>query len=58
MTDNKKKGFGLGEFLSGLVGLGKGITDSAANVGKSTIGMLGTGITSAMDLMGGVEVAR
>ena len=58
MTDNKKKGFGLGEFLSGLVGLGKGITDSAANVGKSTIGMLGTGITSAMDLMGGEETRR
>ena len=58
MTDNKKKGFGLGEFLSGLVGLGKGITDSAANVGKSTIGMLGTGITSAMDLMGGEEARR
>lgn len=58
MADNKKKGFGLGEFLSGLVGLGKGITDSAANVGKSTIGMLGTGITSAMDLMGGEEARR
>ena len=58
MTDNKKKGFGLGEFLSGLVGLGKGITDSAANVGKSTIGMFGTGITSAMDLMGGEEARR
>lgn len=58
MADNKKKGFGLGEFLSGLVGLGKGITDSAVNVGKSTIGMLGTGVTSAMDLMGGEETRR
>lgn len=58
MADNKKKGFGLGEFLSGLVGLGKGITDSSVNVGKSTIGMLGTGVTSAMDLMGGEETRR
>lgn len=55
---NKTNEVGLGELLSGLIGLGKGITDSAVNVGKSTIGMLGTGVTSAMDLMGGEETRR
>lgn len=55
---NKTNEVGLGELLSGLIGLGKGITDSAVNVGKSTIGMLGTGVTSAMDLMGGEETRK
>nr|DAO12789.1 MAG TPA: hypothetical protein [Caudoviricetes sp.] len=54
-AQQKTPSFGLGELLAGLAGLGKGITDSAINVGKSTIGAIGTGITSAMDLMGGEE---
>ena len=54
----KTPSFGLGELLAGLAGLGKGITDSAINVGKSTIGAIGTGITSAMDLMGGEEARK
>lgn len=54
----KTPSFGLGELLAGLTGLGKGITDSAINVGKSTIGAIGTGITSAMDLMGGEEARK
>ena len=57
-AQQKTPSFGLGELLAGLAGLGKGITDSAVNVGKSTIGMLGTGITSAMDLMGGEETRK
>lgn len=57
-AQQKTPSFGLGEILAGLAGLGKGITDSAVNVGKSTIGMLGTGITSAMDLMGGEEARK
>ena len=57
-AQQKTSSFGLGELLAGLAGLGKGITDSAINVGKSTIGMLGTGITSAMDAMGGDEAKR
>lgn len=58
MVDNKKKGFGLGEFLSGLAGLGKGITDSIGNVGKSVYGMFGTGAAAAMDLLEGDEAKR
>lgn len=54
----KTPSFGLGELLAGLAGLGKGITDSAINVGKSTIGAIGTGITSAMDLLGGEEARK
>lgn len=57
-TQQKTPSFGLGELLAGLAGLGKGITDSAINVGKSTIGAIGTGITSAMDLMGGEEARK
>lgn len=57
-AQQKTPGFGLGELLAGLAGLGKGITDSAINVGKSTIGAIGTGITSAMDLMGGEETRK
>jgi len=58
MADNKKKGFGLGEFLSGLAGLGKGITDSIGNVGKSVYGLFGTGAAAAMDLLEGDEAKR
>ena len=58
MADNKKKGFGLGEFLSGLAGLGKGITDSVGNVGKSVYGLFGTGAAAAMDLLEGDEAKR
>nr|DAJ91995.1 MAG TPA: hypothetical protein [Caudoviricetes sp.] len=57
-AQQKTPSFGLGELLAGLAGLGKGITDSAINVGKSTIGAIGTGITSAMDLMGGEETRK
>ena len=57
-AQQKTSSFGLGELLAGLAGLGKGITDSAINVGKSTIGAIGTGITSAMDLMGGEETRK
>ena len=57
-AQQKTSSFGLGELLAGLAGLGKGITDSAINVGKSTIGAIGTGITSAMDLMGGEEARK
>lgn len=57
-AQQKTPSFGLGELLAGLAGLGKGITDSAINVGKSTIGAIGTGITSAMDLMGGEEARK
>jgi hypothetical protein len=57
-TQQKTPSFGLGELLAGLTGLGKGITDAAINVGKSTIGTIGTGITSAMDLMGGEETRK
>lgn len=57
-TQQKTSSFGLGELLAGLAGLGKGITDSAINVGKSTIGAIGTGITSAMDLLGGEEARK
>lgn len=57
-AQQKTPSFGLGELLAGLAGLGKGITDSAINVGKSTIGAIGTGITSAMDLMDGEEARK
>lgn len=57
-AQQKTPSFGLGELLAGLAGLGKGITDSAINVGKSTIGAIGTGITSAMDLLGGEEARK
>ena len=57
-AQQKTPSFGLGELLAGLAGLGKGITDSAINVGKSTIGMLGTGIASVMDAIGGEEAKR